>query len=163
MARVNTKVGDIFSVLIEGVGKKYLQYVISDLMQLNSNVIRSFKKVYPINSEPFLSEIVKGEIEFYAHCVTKWGVKLGFWEKVGNITEVGQTDHILFRDTNDYGKKITVSENWYVWHINDENFTTIGKLEGEDRKAEIGIVMPPESIVHRMKTGNFDFKYPGFE
>jgi hypothetical protein len=103
MARANTKIGDVFSVKIDNNSKKYLQYIVSDLTQLNSDVIRAFKKAYPINANPDLSEIVKGEIEFYAHCVTKWGIKLGLWEQVGNIADVGKIDHILFRDTGDYG------------------------------------------------------------
>ncbi|MDR2914062.1 MAG: hypothetical protein LBV74_04415, partial [Tannerella sp.] len=76
--------------------------------------------------------------------------------------------HILFRDTNDCGCKVgeepvRISNKWYVWHINDENFTRVGKLVGENRKSEIGIVMDAESIVHRMRTGKYDGFYPDFE
>ena len=106
MKRVNTKIGDIFSVKIDDGHKKYMQYIISDLTQLNSDVIRGFKKKYPIDYIPDLSEIIKDEVEFYAHCVTKWGIKLGYWEKIGNICDVGETGHILFRDSNDYGHKL---------------------------------------------------------
>ncbi len=162
MARTNTKIGDVFSVKIDD-SKKYLQYIISDLTQLNSDVIKAFRKSYPINANPDLSEIVKGEVEFYAHCVTKWGVKLGYWEKVGNIAEVGETDHILFRSSSDYGNpQIKVSENWRIWKINEEQ-KRVGKLEGENQKAEIGIVMDAESIIHRMKTGKYDGSYPDYE
>jgi len=76
MAKANTKIGDVFSVKIDDSSKKYFQYIISDLTQLNSDVIRAFKKVYPINTNPDLSEIVNGEVEFYAHCVTKLGLKM---------------------------------------------------------------------------------------
>lgn len=167
MARANTKIGDVFSVKINDSSKKYFQYIISDLTQLNSDVIRVFKKVYPLNANPDLSEIVNGEIEFYAHCVTKLGLKMGYWESVGNIGETGNTISILFRDTNDYGSKpgeqIKISHKWYVWRVNDNDFTRVGKLEGENRKAEIGIVISPDSIVHRMQTGEYDFVYPEFE
>lgn len=54
MARINTKIGDVFSVKIDN-NKKYFQYIVSDLTQLNSDVIRAFKKVYPINAHPDLS------------------------------------------------------------------------------------------------------------
>ena len=168
MARTNTKIGDIFSVKINDNSKKYLQYIVSDLTQLNSDVIRAFKKVYPINANPDLSEIVKGEVEFYAHCVTKWGVKLGYWERVGNVTDVGELNHITFRCSKDYGHKlgekpVKISHNWYVWKINDEYFTDVGKIEGENRKAEIGSVIPPDNIVHRMRTGKYDIAYPEYE
>ncbi|WP_443946601.1 hypothetical protein ACJVDH_05705 [Pedobacter sp. AW1-32] len=167
MARVNTKIGDVFSVKIDGDNKRYFQYIISDLTQLNSDVIRVFKKKYPLNANPALSEIVEGEVEFYAHCVTKLGLKMGYWESVGNIGETGNTTSILFRDTNDYGSKpgeqIKISHKWYVWRVNDNAFTRVGKLEGENRKAEIGIVISPDSLVYRIQTGEYDFVYPEFE
>ena len=167
MARANTKIGDVFLVKIDGSSKKYFQYIVSDLTQLNSDVIRVFKKVYPINANPDLSEIVSREAEFYAHCVTKLGLKMGYWESIGNISDVGEIDHILFRDTNDAGSKpgeqIKISHKWYVWKINDNDFTRVGKLEGENRKAEIGIVISLDSIVNRMQMGKYDFVYPEFE
>jgi hypothetical protein len=165
MARANTKIGDVFSVKLDDNTKKYIQYVANDLTQLNSDVIRAFKKTYPINETPDLSEVVKGEVEFYAHTVTKWGIKLVIWEKVGNIADIGKVE-LLFRDTNDYGSKpgeqVKVSDKWYVWKIN-EKFKQVGKLEGEYQKAEIGVVIPAVHIVHRLRTGEYDFVYPEFE
>lgn len=161
--RTSTKIGDVFSVKIDDNSKKYFQYINSDITQLNSDVIRVFKKIYPINSNPDLLEVVKGEVEFYAHCVTKWGIKLGFWKKVGNIENVGKTDSILFRDSSDYGSpEIKISNNWWVWKINQKQ-KQVGALEGEYRNAEIGIVISPDSIVHRMRTGEYDFKYPAYQ
>jgi hypothetical protein len=148
--------------------KKYFQLIAFDLMQLNSDVIRAFKKVYPIGENPDLSEVVNGEVEFYVHCTTASGIKMNLWEKIGKIADVGDTKAILFRNTNDCGTRIDeepvrISNNWYVWHINDENFTRVGKLVGENRKADIGVVVTPDDIVERLKTGKYDFSYPGFE
>lgn len=161
MARANTKIGDVFCVKLEDSKKKYFQFIVSDLTQLNSDVIRAFKKVYPANADPDLSDIVNGEVEFYAHCVTKLGLKLGFWEKVGNIGEVGEFKNVLFKSSGD-APQTKVSHNWWVWNIN-ENQRQVGKLVGENRKAEVGSVIPPDSIVHRVQTGEYDFVYPGFE
>ncbi len=161
MARSNTKKGDVFSVKIDDKSKKYFQYIISDLTQLNSDVIRAFKKVYPINANPDLSEIVNGEVEFYAHCVTKLGIKMGFWEKVGNTDDVGNFDDVLFRSSGD-NPQTKVSHDWWVWKINKEQ-RRVGKLKGENRKAELGSVIPPDGIVHRIQTGKYDFVYPEFE
>lgn len=160
MTRINTKIGDVFSVKIDN-NKKYFQYIVSDLTQLNSDVIRAFKKVYPINAHPDLSEIVNGEVEFYAHCVTKLGLKMGYWESVGNISDVGNFDNVLFRSSGD-NPQTRISQNWWVWKINEEQ-KPVGKLAGENRKAEIGSVIPPDSIVYRMQTGKYDFVYPEFE
>ncbi|QRY57154.1 hypothetical protein [Sphingobacterium siyangense] len=166
MARISTKIGDVFSVKIDNRSKKYFQYIVNDLTQLNSDVIRAFEKEYPINTNPELSEIIGDTVEFYAHCVTKLGLKMSIWEKVGNIKEVGEISKILFRDTNDYGVKIgeepiKVSQNWYVWHVNDQKFTEVGKLEGKNLDAEIGIVVTPYDIIDRMKSGQYSFVYPG--
>ncbi len=168
MARVSTKIGDVFSTKIDENNKKYFQLIAFDLTQLNSDVIRAFKKVYPINANLNLSEIVNGEVEFYAHCVTKWGVKLGYWEKAGHIKEVGELNHILFRDTNDYGGKVgeepvKVSNKWYVWRINDKDFTRVGKLVGENRKAYIGLVINPLGIIELLKGNKYPINYPDFE
>jgi len=167
MARIITKIGDVFLAKIDENNKKYFQLIAFDLTQLNSDVIRAFKGVYPIDVKPDLSEIINGEIEFYAHCITKLGVKSGYWEKAGHVKEVGELNHILFRGTSDYGCKageepVRVSDKWYIWRIN-ESFRDVGKLVGENRKAEIGVVMDSESIVHRMKTGKYDGFYPEFE
>ncbi|MFR8835147.1 hypothetical protein [Bacteroides nordii] len=168
MVRVYTKTGDVFSVKIDETHKKYFQLIAYDLTQLNSDVIHAFKRVYPADLSPALSEIVEGEVEFYAHCVTRAGVKLGLWEKVGSNKNVGDINHILFRGTSDCGKRIDgelvkISSDWYIWHINDRNFTDVGKLKGENRKAEIGVVVNPYDIVDRITTGKYNFFYPGFE
>lgn len=167
MTRTNTKIGDVFSVKISDTHKKYFQLIAFDLTQLNSDVIRAFKKEYPIGNEPQLMEITNGDVEFYAHCVTKFGLKMGLWEGVGNINDIGKLDQVLFRGTTDYGVRvgqdpIKVSNNWYVWHIN-EKFMDVGKLEGENLKAEIGVVVTPIDIVDRMKTGKYNFIYPDYE
>ena len=168
MARVQTKIGDVFSVKIDENTKKYFQLIAFDLTQLNSDVIRAFKKQYAINENPTLTEIIQDEVDFYAHCVTKSGVKMDCWEKVGYIKEVGTLNHILFRDTNDYGCKedeepIKVSDKWYVWHINDKNFTRVGKLQGENRKSYIGIVINPLGIVELLRGNKYPPFYPDFE
>lgn len=163
MAKINTKIGDVFSVMIDDNNKKYFQLIAYDLTQLNSDVIRAFKKKYPVGSNQELMEILNDEIEFYVHCVTKLGIKMGYWEKIGNVSNVGEINHILFRDTADYGNpQIKISQDWWVWKINEEQ-RRVGTLVGENQKAEIGLVINPESIVYRMRTGEYDFKaYPSY-
>lgn len=165
MARVITKIGDVFCVKLDDNNKKYFQYVANDLTQLNSDVIKAFKKTYPIDANPDLSEVVKDEIAFYAHCVTNFGVKIGVWDKVGKAAIEGDLD-VLFRGSRDSGIKlgdepVKISDKWYVWKIN-EDFKYVGILEGENKKAEIGVVVNPFDIVHRMRTGEYGFVYPGY-
>ncbi len=168
MKRVIIKKGDIFLVKINDTNKRYFQYVTNDLKQLNSDVIRCFKKIYSIEENPNLDEIIKDEISFHIHCVVKLGVKLGCWEKVGNRTDVGTFKHILFRGTNDYGtikgeEPIKISNNWYVWRINDLTFEEVGKLEGEYRKAEMGMVINPLGVIELLKGNKYPINYPDFD
>jgi hypothetical protein len=159
----NTKIGDVFEVVIDDKAKKYFQYITNDLTQLNSDVIRVFKRQYPIKATLNVSEIVADEVEFYAHCVTKWGIKLGCWKKVGNHTEVGKFDQVLFIDSRDYGDpSIKVSHNWWVWKINEEQ-NYIGKLTEKYKNAEIGVVIAADRIVNQMQTGEYNFVYPEYE
>lgn len=166
--RIITKVGDIFSVELGNGNKKYFQYIANDLTQLNSDVIRSYKKEYPKEEQPDYGELFSGEIDFHAHTMINVGVKQNFFIQEGKSIVYPDIKNIVFRGTLDYGQKINgepikISNNWRIWHINDENFTSIGKLEGENRKAEIGIVIPPFAIVERIKTGKYNFVYPDFE
>jgi len=163
--RVRTKIGDVFSVPLDNSGKKYFQYVANDLTQLNSDIIRAFKRLYPSDCASDLREVVSGEVDFYAHVVIKWGIKRNLWEKVGSVP-YDEMPEVWFRDTNDYGIKlgaipVEISHNWYVWRINEE-FRHVGKLEGEFQKAQIGIVVRPDDIVNRLRTGQYKFSYPGY-
>ena len=166
--RVVTKIGDIFSVELDNGKKKYFQYIANDLTQLNSDVIRSYKKEYSKEEQSDYREVLSGEIDFHAHTMINVGVKQGLFIQEGKDIVYPDIKNILFRGTLDYGQKINgepikISMNWRVWHINDKDFTQVGELQGENRKAEIGIVMPPFAIVERIKTGKFNFVYPDFE
>ncbi|MDR6546505.1 hypothetical protein J2810_002564 [Chryseobacterium rhizosphaerae] len=166
--RVKTEIGDIFSVTLDNGNKKYFQYIANDLTQLNSDVIRCFKKEYPNDEIPDFSELLSGDVDFHAHTMINLGVKQSYFKQEGKSSIYTTTEDILFRDTNDYGKKvgdesIKISDNWFVWKINAEIFTKVGKLTGDNRKAEIGIVIPPFAIVERIKTGKYNFVYPDFD
>lgn len=163
MARTNTRIGDIFSVKLSGNAKKFFQYISNDMSQLNSDVIRAFKKQYPANASPELTEIIKDEIDFYAHCDTKQGVKMKLWEKVGNLPYSEKVD-ILFKSTSDYGHKvgevpIRASNNWYVWKINEEHIN-VGKLEGKYKNSFIGMIINPLGIIELLKGNKYPINYP---
>ncbi len=167
MKRIVVKVGDVFAVSLNETSKKYFQFITNDSTQLNSDVIRVFQESYPIADGFDPLQIIKGKVEFYAHVVIKWGLKMQLWEKVGNANEVGPLN-IHFRITSDYGHKagekpVRISSRWYVWQPNDPQFTFVGTLQGEHRNADWGVVVNPQSIVHRIKTGSYNMAFPGFE
>lgn len=152
----NTVVGDVFCAKIDENYKKYLQYIVSDLTALNSDVIRAFKEKYTMDANPTLFEIINDEIDFYAHCVTKAGIKRGYWDLIGNMQDIGRIEHILFKDKMDYTNP-SITNDWWIWKINEE-FIKVGKLKSEYKKAEFGLVFPPIDILYRLQTG----KYSGF-
>ena len=158
---VTTKIGDVFCVAKDGKYKKYLQYIVSDLTQLNSDVVRTFKELYPIDAEPDMEEVIKGNVDFYAHCITSVGTKKGLWKKVGNIKDVGNTRHILFRNKRDYSDS-EKQDDWVIWNVNEE-MICIGKLDSISKQAYLGVVFQPERIVYKMKMGKSYGVYVAYE
>ena len=166
MKKIIIKIGDVFSAPIDQNSKKYFQYIADDLTQLNSNVIRGFKKKYLLKETPVLSEVTKDEVDFYAHCFLRNGIKMHLWEKLGNATDIGELN-FFFRDTNDYGigknqEPIKISNNWYVWKVNDKSFTRVGKLEGGYKNAFIGLVFNPLGILEMLKGNKYPPHYPEY-
>jgi hypothetical protein len=150
--RVVTKVGDVFCANIDGKHKRYLQYIVSDLTQLNSDVVRVFKEKYPIDAEPKLDEVVKGEVDFYVHCVVSGGVKRGLWEKVGKCADVGDIENIIFKDKGEYNRE--EQDDWYIWKINQDFIpVSIDNLKRIYKNSYFGIVLTPETIYHKLKFG----------
>jgi hypothetical protein len=165
MARVVTRLGDVFAVPLDNDACKCFLYAATDSTQLDSPVIKAFKETYSLGAQLDVDEVVKGEVEFHAHCVVSWGVKMGLWKKIGHVRDAGEVN-VLFRDSDDLGDPGSTigsySERWYVWRIN-QPFEYVGKLEGVNREAEIGVVIAPESIVDRMRTGRYPgAPYPGY-
>ena len=153
----------MFEVPISSSQKRYIQYVVSDLTQLNSDVVRVFSKSYKIDETPNVEQITLDDVSFYAHYCTKLGIKMSAWRLYGNSQNVGAYSNIIFRDSEDYGSpQIKVSNWWYVWHIN-EDFRNVGKLVGENRNSYIGIVFSPNSMVEYIRHGTYQGVYPRYE
>ena len=80
--RVVTRIGNIFCVEVDSKHKRFFQYITTDMSQLNSSVIRVFKKTYPIDWKPDMDVIVDDEVDFYAHTVLSVGIRNNTWYKV---------------------------------------------------------------------------------
>ena len=169
--RIVTKIGNVFCAEFEDF-KRYFQYIANDLTQLNSSVIRVFRRHYPLDYKPVIDDIVKDEVQFYAHTILRRGIELGGWYKVGKSAEIGgaELSKVVFGYTinhtyNYYTYEINDVDpltNWHIWHVNGE-FTGIGKLpEKYHSVLELGGVYQFESIRFRMKYGyylNFPIEY----
>ena len=137
--RIVTKIGDIFCVKIDDKRKAYFQYISNDLTNLNSSVVRVFKTRYPIDQKVDLDEVVKDEVQFYAHTLLRQGIEDGVWEKVGKSKNLGLDDleNIWFAITFDSnylgeGKSIMMDpeKNWYIYKVNAK-MQHVGELPEE--------------------------------
>jgi hypothetical protein len=158
--RVVTRIGDIFCVEIDDKYKAYFQYIAKDWEQLNSTVIRVFRKRYPIEYNPTMEEIVNDEVSFYAHTVLRPGLHFGTWYKVGKSKNVGDTENIFFRcypDVNYGFNGQNKSYNWYVWKINHK-YEKIGEMTDQYRHYHFGCIFPYFDIAARIRTGKYMLK-----
>ena len=158
--RIVTKIGDVFCAEIEGQCKRFFQYFAIDSTMLNSSVIRVFKQHYPMDYIPDISEIIVGEVEFYAHTVLRRGIADGIWYKVGKSLELGDYQDVFFRMNGDIDR-VERSEKWYVWKIG-EPFIYVGKLPEKYYEADDGSVMPYENLIARFKTGKYSYFFPAY-
>lgn len=151
--RIVTKIGDIFCAEIDNEFKRFFQYV-AESTDLNSSVLRAFKRHYPMDYIPVMNEIVKDEVEFYAHTVLRARIDYNAWYKVDKSRELGEGyKDVYFRICNDFGK-IERSGNWYVWQIN-KPMVFVGKLPKKYYNLEEGGMMPYLSIIDRLKYGKY--------
>ncbi|MBD5371478.1 MAG: hypothetical protein HDR80_10130, partial [Bacteroides sp.] len=81
--RTIVRVGNIFCVEIEDSYKVFFQFIVRDLEIINSEVIRVFRKRWPINSNPGIDEIVADEVGFYTHAFIHAGLSDNAWYKIG--------------------------------------------------------------------------------
>lgn len=158
--RIVTKIGDVFCVEIENQHKRFFQYIVSDMTMLNSSVIRVFKRHYPMDYVPDTDEIIKDEVEFYAHTVLRAGIMYNAWYKVGKAKELGDFSHVIFRCDMDIDK-VERSVNWVVWHIN-EPMIHVRELPEKYYSAELGSVKPYVDIVNRLKFGKYLYYTPKY-
>ncbi len=160
--RLTVKEGDVFEVPLEGNKKGYFQFIMLDLTQLNSEVIRIFKNRYEANESPGLESIIKDEVQCYAHVVVKFGVKMNLWGKAGNVAIEPNIEAPYFRmadDDDDPNVQRKVSSRWRVWQVG-EDFQFVGKLNDKYRKYDIGLVLNPYDIIELFKGNKILEFYP---
>ena len=159
--RIVTKIGNVFCAEIDGKYKCFFQYIMNDITQLNSSVIRVFKRRYPMDYKPDIEEIVSDDVLFYAHTILRVGIEFGAWYKVGKSMNLGEEKcrKVLFGYTHD-----TIFDeaghphqiiHWMVWHLG-EDFVRIKKLpEKYYNDFEDGSIFTFMDIIERIKYGFF--------
>ncbi len=165
--RIVTRIGNVFCAEIDNECKRFFQYVANDLEELNSSVIRVFKTKYPMDYKPNIEEIVKDEVEFYAHTILKFGIVFNAWYKVGTSKNIGdEYKEALFGDISPiiYQKPdINPAEIWVISKINNPHIF-VGRLNNEyKKKITMGGVIPYVDIINRLKLGYYKYKTPGWK
>ena len=169
--RIVTRIGNVFCAEINNEHKRFFQYVANDLEELNSSVIRVFKTRYPMDYKPVIEEIVKDEVEFYAHTILKFGIVFNVWYKVGTSKNIGEGyKDALFGDADEYmclspheTIKVNPIENWTVWRINEPPILH-GRLKKEYMdKLNRGGVISYVDIINRLECGYFKYKRAGWK
>lgn len=138
MLKQTSKIGDIFCSVINSEYKTYFQIIAYDSTELNSDVIRIFKTKYQLSDNPNIDVIIADKVSYYVHCIARLGIVKKCWIKIGNSVNVGSLDNIVFKCRlldNDHLVYIRSKYNrkagfWYIWHINDVQFTYLN--EGEE-------------------------------
>lgn len=169
--RVVCRSGDVFSAKIGNNNKCYFQLITKDLYQLYSSVIRVFHKIYSVDSNPSIEEIVKDEIMFYSYTFIQWGIKLGYWDKIGHdknfkfnvIPELYfATCQDFIRDKDLNHIPINPLENFDLWKICEPS-KKIGIIPSKIiSKVEVGLIYSAPAIIYRMKTGYFNNTDPAY-
>ncbi len=166
--RIVTKIGDVYCVEVDKEYKRFFQYFCDDMEQLNSSVIRVFKKRYSMDYNPNVEEIVSDEVDFYTHTIIRYGIEWGYWYKVGKsngefeeeikIPLFGSCFDMSYE--NSQCRKVDPNTNWYIWNINQPE-TKIGILPEKLRDiVEPGSVFPEVEIMDRLKYGYFRYTSP---
>jgi hypothetical protein len=111
--------GDIFEANVSK-GKRYFQFIGIDQNQMDSEVIRVFKKIYESTQSPTIDEIIEDDVETFLHTYTFLGLKDGSWTKIGNSKDVGDLSIIKFRSEFGYipGDANNIFQ-YRVWKMDD--------------------------------------------
>jgi hypothetical protein len=143
------RIGNVFCIEIDNCYKCFFQFIAYDRSQLNGQVIRVFKKRYPLDYLPNLDEIVQDDVSFYSHTIIRFGLDNNVWYKVGNNPNKGDVDNIYFKLDGWEGKG-----RWQRWKINgDVEYSDT--LPEDSVKYNYGFIFPYKDIAAKIKTGHY--------
>jgi hypothetical protein len=158
VGRQMARVGDVFEVRADQATVGVLHYVAKDSTQLHAHVVRAYNctDIPPDRAE--LERMVARPPAFVAHVAIQVGVKHGVLILAGRIPPPEHC-YTWFRQANDYGNQSATSTNWSVWQVG-KPMKRVSRLSDEQRKYEIGMVVNPYDVLHRLRSGDYEFFYP---
>jgi len=148
-------IGDIYEVKLNEVRVGFFQHVAYDDTQMKSSVIR----VFALRTVDSLTDLPHTNVAFHVHVALNVGERMNVWRKVGHASVIPPVNP-CFRMCDDYGDpSVETSRNWSVWEVNRPR-KWVGALDAQTRGYEIGLIVNPLSVVHRMRSGSYDFAIP---
>ena len=154
--RIICKAGNVFCVEVEGLHKRFFQYLGNDLKCLGGNLVRVFKKRYPMEYEPVIEDIISDKVDFYKYTWVYWGVKDGFWYRVGTSKDLGNLEKIYFIDDGANGLRDGYVEEWSIYEAFSGERIYCGKLSAKYQILERRYIFPPKFVSERICEG-YDF------
>lgn len=156
--RTYVRLGDVYCVECDKY-KRYFQYFAKDETNMKSPVIRVFEKKYGLEENPNVEEIVKDDVDFYAHTYfISVGVENNYWYKYSKSKNLGSQEDIVFKMYfYPSPKYATISHEWYIWKLNQKRIF-IGDLPRKYRKCTVGYIYSALTIYGKIKTGKWPIK-----
>jgi hypothetical protein len=159
---IHLKIGDIFEVKLSKSKKCFFQFIGFDQPQLNSEVIRVFKKRYTVSAVVELDNIVEDEVQLYAHTYSvSRGQKEGLWKRIGNTTKIGDPNSIIFNDW--LGIKTDPPNFWHIWHMNG----SLKQIKNADKRLQGShpgsTFLNNEHVVEWIKKDTYPGFYPDYK
>ena len=148
--RICCRAGDVFCVEVEGLHKRYFQYLGRDDSMLGGSLIRVFKRRYPMDYQPVIDDIIADEVDFYEYTWVRIGVKMNAWYRVGKSSDLGDLSNIFFIHSP-WVKEY--SEEWDLHRAFTQGDIFIGKLPAKYQVLELDGVIPPDWLIKQLTTG----------
>jgi hypothetical protein len=152
------KLGEIYRINLTDGKCSYMQHLANDATQLGSAVVfvRTEKS---LPTEPIAFDRFNLQDGFLAHVFIKAGNILTVWERSGWFPPVvAEPIPVTWATCNIKDMQLEFSSRWSVWRTNQKRHAPAS--EDELAGAELGLVISPPQIVHRIEYSAYSIRYP---
>jgi hypothetical protein len=151
------KIGDVYRIRLNDGQYALMQHLCNDTSQLNSPIVVVSLKRYQA-SEEIKAEQIMDHDSFFVHVLPKAGETLCVWERVQWLRPLIDKIPVIWATCNHRDLQLEVSRDWSVWRTNEKWRSPAS--QNELMASELGLVMNPLDIVHRIEHGAYAMKYP---
>ncbi len=152
------RVGDIYRIRLSDGKVGYMQHLANDSTQLSSNIVLVLRSGYLPTEKPSFEQVSMHD-GFFAHVFLNAGETLKIWERIDHSRPVAPEPlPIVWTIYSDKDQNLEVSKNWQVWRTNEEMRVPLSQEELVN--CELGLVVSPTQIVHRIEHFAYSLKHP---